>query len=104
MRWLCEIGGAADNTTGVAGVDVQSKGGWTPLSAYVYIESSTPLTFIAVNASSKGHLPVVLYLLSKMSANPLIRNNWGETAFDVAAAVFEIWICEVIIFQLQHSY
>ncbi|KAI0049654.1 FYVE-domain-containing protein [Auriscalpium vulgare] len=49
-----------------------------------------------MNASSKGHLPVVLYLLTKQSANPLIRNNWGETAYDAAAAVFEIWICEVL--------
>ncbi|KAJ7667873.1 FYVE-domain-containing protein, partial [Mycena polygramma] len=49
-----------------------------------------------VNASSKGHLPVVLYLLTKQFANPLIRNNWGETAFDAAAAVFEVWICEVL--------
>ena len=50
---------------------------------------------ILVNAASKGHLPVVLYLLSKQAVDPLIRNNWGETAYDVAAAVFEIWICEV---------
>lgn len=48
-----------------------------------------------MNASSKGHLPVVLYLLAKQSANPLVRNNWGETAYDAAAAVFEVWICEV---------
>ena len=48
-----------------------------------------------MNAASKGHLPVVLYLLSKQSADPLIRNNWGETAYDAAAAVFEVWICEV---------
>ena len=48
-----------------------------------------------VNAASKGHLPVVLYLLSKQSADPLVRNDWGETAYDVAAAVFEVWICEV---------
>ena len=50
---------------------------------------------ILVNAASKGHLPVVLYLLSKQAVDPLIHNNWGETAYDVAAAVFEIWICEV---------
>jgi Ankyrin repeats (many copies) len=50
---------------------------------------------ILVNAASKGHLPVVLYLLSKQHADPLIRNNWGETAFDIAAAIFEAWICEV---------
>ena len=48
-----------------------------------------------VNAASKGHLPVVHYLLTKQSADPLVRNNWGETAYDVAAAVFEVWICEV---------
>lgn len=48
-----------------------------------------------MNAASKGHLPVVLYLLNKHSADPLIRNNWGETAYDAAAAVFEVWICEV---------
>ncbi len=48
-----------------------------------------------MNAASKGHLPVVFYLLNKQSANPLVRNNWGETAYDVAAAVFEVWICEV---------
>ena len=49
-----------------------------------------------MNAASKGHLPVVLYLLSKQSADPLIRNSWGETAYDAAAAVFEVWICEVM--------
>lgn len=48
-----------------------------------------------VNAASKGHLPVVLYLLTKQSSNPLVRNNWGETAYDAAAAVFEVWICQV---------
>ncbi|KAI0352816.1 FYVE-domain-containing protein [Trametes cingulata] len=49
-----------------------------------------------MNAASKGHLPVVLYLLTKQTADPLVRNNWGETAYDVAAAVFEVWICEVL--------
>ncbi|KAJ7179178.1 hypothetical protein C8R46DRAFT_1345583 [Mycena filopes] len=77
---FAESGGAAEEHHGVRGVDSRSKGGWTPL----------------MNASSKGHLPVVLYLLAKQSANPLIRNNWGETAFDAAAAVFEVWICEVL--------
>ncbi|KAG8928147.1 hypothetical protein FRC02_007296 [Tulasnella sp. 418] len=85
VRWLCEQGGAADVApedaqTGVRGVDKKSKGGWTPL----------------MNASSKGHLPVVLYLLTKQNADPLVRNNWGETAYDAAAAVFEVWICEVL--------
>ncbi|KAF7794562.1 hypothetical protein EIP86_005697 [Pleurotus ostreatoroseus] len=80
VRWLCETGGATAEFRGSQGVDIRSKGGWTPL----------------MNAASKGHLPVVLYLLNKQSANPLVRNNWGETAYDVAAAVFEVWICEVL--------
>ena len=61
----------------------------------IFFESFVAYVHNPVNAASKGHLPVVLYLLSKQSADPLLRNNWGETAYDVAAAVFEIWICEV---------
>ncbi|TCD66928.1 hypothetical protein EIP91_000706 [Steccherinum ochraceum] len=80
VRWLCETGGAAAELSGARGVDIRSKGGWTPL----------------MNAASKGHLPVVLYLLTKQSADPLVRNNWGETAYDAAAAVFEVWICEIL--------
>lgn len=57
------------------------------------------LSYSAVNAASKGHLPVVLYLLTKQQADPLVRNNWGETAYDVAAAVFEVWICEVSLYR-----
>lgn len=101
MRWLCETGGAATDVDGVRGVDVRSKGGWTPLSESIIVQK--PMLFFnagissTVNAASKGHLPVVLYLLSKQSANPLIRNNWGETAYDAAAAVFEVWICEVCV-------
>ncbi|KAJ3935845.1 MAG: hypothetical protein NXY57DRAFT_1090594 [Lentinula lateritia] len=52
----------------------------------------TPL----MNASSKGHLPAVRYLVSKQHADPLVRNNWGETAHDVAAAVFKVRIREVL--------
>ena len=57
-----------------------------------------------MNASSKGHLPVVNYLLSKQSVNPLIRNNWGETAYDAAAAVFEVWICEVNLSSIPNKH
>ena len=32
VRWLCEIGGAATELDGIRGVDMRSKGGWTPLS------------------------------------------------------------------------
>ncbi|GJJ07266.1 hypothetical protein Clacol_001466 [Clathrus columnatus] len=87
VKWLCEHGGAADEippqdieATTIRGVDLKSSNGWTPL----------------MNAASKGHLPIVLYLLNKQSADPLSRNKWGETAYDIAAAVFEIWICEIL--------
>lgn len=52
-------------------------------------------TALPVNAASKGHSPIVIYLLTKQEANPLVRNIWGETAYDAAAAVFEVGICEV---------
>ncbi|KAF8639914.1 hypothetical protein AX17_001165 [Amanita inopinata Kibby_2008] len=80
VRCLCERGGPMSEMNDIHVVDVRSRDGWTPL----------------MNASSKGHLPVVLYLLNKQSADPLIRNKWGETAYDIAAAVFEVWICEVL--------
>lgn len=32
VRWLCEIGGATHEVGRSRGVDMQSKGGWTPLS------------------------------------------------------------------------
>lgn len=96
VKWLFEHGGASSESNGVRGVDIRSNGGWTPLSE-CSVDSCARRILIAsaVNAASKGHLPVVLYLLNKQSANPLVRNNWGETAYDAAAAVFEIWICEV---------
>ena len=34
VRWLCEQGGAAEYVDGVHGVDMRSKGGWTPLSEF----------------------------------------------------------------------
>ncbi len=34
VRWLCERGGAAESVDGVHGVDIRSKGGWTPLSEF----------------------------------------------------------------------
>lgn len=49
----------------------------------------------SVCACADGHLPTVLYLLSKHNADPLVRNNFGETAYDVSAGVFEVYICEV---------
>lgn len=50
----------------------------------------------SVCACANGHLPVVLYLLTKCQADPLVRNRFGETAFDVCAGVFEVFICEAL--------
>ncbi|GAA5862981.1 hypothetical protein JCM1840_002345 [Sporobolomyces johnsonii] len=62
-----------------ASIDQRSKHGYTPL----------------MNAASKGQLPVVHYLI-KRGAGPLLRNDFGETAYDLAAAVFEVSICSVL--------
>ena len=51
--------------------------------------------FFAVNASSKGHIEVVEYLLGR-GANPLLKNSIGEAAYDVAAVSQEIYICELL--------
>jgi ankyrin repeat protein len=47
VRWLCESGGAAEDIDGTPGVDVRSKGGYTPLSKsktyfVMHIYSSPP--------------------------------------------------------------
>lgn len=49
-----------------------------------------------VNAASKGYLEIVEYLLYEANANPLIKNNFGEAAYDAAAAAGEAHICEVL--------
>ncbi|CDU26081.1 uncharacterized protein SPSC_06248 [Sporisorium scitamineum] len=73
VRLLIDRGGAH--------IDIQGgRGAWTPL----------------MNAASKGHLPVVRHLTAKYHADPFVRNAAGETAFDVAAATFEVYICEVL--------
>lgn len=64
-----------------AHVDVKGgRGEWTPL----------------MNAAAGGHLPVVRYLCSKWNADAFARNSAGETAYDVAAATFETYVCEVL--------
>ncbi|KAM0756078.1 hypothetical protein T439DRAFT_351802 [Meredithblackwellia eburnea MCA 4105] len=72
VKWLIEDAGAA--------VDTRSKHGYSAL----------------MNAASRGHLPIVLFLTTKHKADPLLRNEWGETASDLAAAVFEATICSVL--------
>lgn len=49
-----------------------------------------------MNAASNGHLPIVRFLTAKHHADPFQRNSAGETAYDVAAASFEIFICHVL--------
>ncbi|KAI9255532.1 ankyrin repeat-containing domain protein [Sporodiniella umbellata] len=52
----------------------------------------TPL----INAASKGYMSIVEYLLDEAKANPLIKNNFGEAAYDVSAAAGESYICEML--------
>ncbi|KAG1446921.1 hypothetical protein G6F56_009422 [Rhizopus delemar] len=52
----------------------------------------TPL----INAASKGHMSIVEYLLDEAHANPLMKNNFGEAAYDVSAAAGESYICEML--------
>ncbi|KAI8878036.1 FYVE-domain-containing protein [Backusella circina FSU 941] len=49
-----------------------------------------------VNAASKGHTELVLFLLERGHANPLIKNKFGETAYDVAAAAGETYLCQLL--------
>ncbi|KAL8286312.1 hypothetical protein RQP46_004800 [Phenoliferia psychrophenolica] len=72
VKWLIEDAGAS--------VDTRSKHGYSAL----------------MNAASRGHLPIVLFLTTKHKADPLLRNAFGETASDLAAAVFEVTICSVL--------
>jgi hypothetical protein len=41
-------------------------------------------------------MSIVEYLLDDASANPLIKNNFGEAAYDVSAAAGESYICEML--------
>ncbi|GAA5983264.1 hypothetical protein JCM11641_002241 [Rhodosporidiobolus odoratus] len=93
-------------------VDAQDADGWTALHnassrgwldvAHLLVSAGASLNkpsrhaYTALqNAASKGQLPLVHYLL-KQKAEPLLRNSFGETAYDLAAAVFEVQICTVL--------
>ena len=41
-------------------------------------------------------MTIVEYLLDEAHANPLIKNNFGEAAYDVSAAAGESYICEML--------
>ncbi|KAG2174446.1 hypothetical protein INT44_006709 [Umbelopsis vinacea] len=71
VRFLVERG---------ARIDVRSKMGHTPL----------------INAASKGYMSIVEYLVDEAHANPLIKNSFGEAAYDVSAAAGESYICEML--------
>lgn len=64
---------------------------------------------LLVNAASKGYISIVEYLLVESHANPLIKNNFGEAAYDVSAAAGESYICEMLHragkswWQMQHN-
>ncbi|CAO3617505.1 unnamed protein product [Cunninghamella blakesleeana] len=66
--------------TSGARVDVRSKMGHTPL----------------INAASKGYISIVEYLLDEAHANPLIKNNNGEAAYDISAASKEAYVGEIL--------
>jgi ankyrin repeat protein len=72
VQHLIEYGGA--------NVDVQNQHGYTPL----------------MNAASKGFQDIVAYLLNNVGANPLIKNQYGENAYDVAAANQQSRVCEML--------
>lgn len=48
-----------------------------------------------MNAASKGYIDIV-NLLFTHHANPLLKNRFGETAYDVAAATGEAYLCQLI--------
>ncbi|GAA5879307.1 hypothetical protein JCM3774_006429 [Rhodotorula dairenensis] len=94
-------------------VDAADNDGWTPLhnaSSRGWLDvARLLLTFAAdpdaanrhgftplMNAASKGHLPLVHFLLRQGACDPLRRNVSGETAYDLAASVFELEICRVL--------
>ncbi|KAI7847538.1 ankyrin repeat-containing domain protein [Circinella umbellata] len=53
---------------------------------------NTPL----INAASKGDIAVVEYLLNETEADPLLCNKFGETAYDAAAAIGHVYLCELL--------
>lgn len=49
-----------------------------------------------MNAASKGFVDIVLKLLERQHANPILKNRFGESAYDVAAAAGEAYLCQLL--------
>lgn len=54
-----------------------------------------------MNASGKGYQDLVQLLLNNR-ANPLLRNTYGDTAYDLAAQSEEAYICELLVEAEKH--
>ncbi|KAG0046366.1 hypothetical protein BGZ83_008452 [Gryganskiella cystojenkinii] len=65
---------------GEADINARSKMGHTPL----------------INAASKGDISMSLYFLNHARANPLLKNSFSESAYDVAAANSEAYLCDIL--------
>ncbi|KAK4058123.1 hypothetical protein OIO90_000862 [Microbotryomycetes sp. JL221] len=93
-------------------VNVADRDGWTPLhnaasrgwldiarllaDAGATIDASSKHRYTPLStAASKGQLPLVNFLL-KRGADPSLRNAFNETAYDLAASVFELSVCSVL--------
>lgn len=85
-------------------VNVMSMQGHTPLSKIdIYLNNNESKILkknqllCIVNAASKGHTEIVLELLNgNYGTNPILKNKFGETAYDVAAAAGEVYLCQLI--------
>lgn len=77
---------------------LEAKWGILRLVSYIYNTCAVLLSFLqfTVNAASKGYMSIVEFLLDEAHANPLIKNNFGEAAYDVSAAAGESYICEML--------
>ncbi|RUS22788.1 hypothetical protein BC937DRAFT_86930 [Endogone sp. FLAS-F59071] len=88
-----------------ANIHQKDKDGWTALhnacsrghnDIVKFLVGAGAKVNVHINAASKGYLEIVDYLLYEANANPLIKNKFGEAAYDAAAAAGEAHICEVL--------
>ncbi|KAI9483523.1 MAG: ankyrin repeat-containing domain protein [Benjaminiella poitrasii] len=88
-----------------ANIHQKDKDGWTALHnacskgyfriVRLLVERKAKVD-VKINAASKGYMSIVEYLLDEGHASPLIKNKFGETAYDVSAAAGESYICEML--------